>query len=118
MVIGIVGKSGAGKNFVANYFEEQGFVHVDLDLLGHRGLILAGGKIREVFGEQVIAADGQVDRKALGSIVFVDEEKLRLLESIVFPEIKRLLEAILAVEGVDYVIMGVKWFEVGADFGC
>lgn len=43
------------------------------------------------FGEKILAVDGEIDRRVLGSIVFQDKEKMVQLQSIVWPEIRRIL---------------------------
>lgn len=45
-------------------------------------------EIRQAFGDEVIAADGSLDRKALRSIVFADTDKRRRLEAILHPRIR------------------------------
>ena len=50
-------------------------------------------KIAEAFGPEIIGADGELDRKKLGARVFSDPEQLRLLNSIVHPEVLRSVSA-------------------------
>ena len=50
-------------------------------------------KIAEAFGPEIIGADGELDRKKLGARVFSDSEQLRLLNSIVHPEVLRSVSA-------------------------
>jgi len=45
-------------------------------------------QIAETFGEDVIATNGEINRKMLGSIVFADREEMRKLEQIVWPHTK------------------------------
>lgn len=59
-------------------------------------------KLKQVFGEGIVKADGSIDREALGKIVFTDAEARRKLNSITHPAvfkeiIKQLLFAILRV---------------------
>jgi histone H4 len=66
---------------------------IDADLLGHR--VYEPGspghaRIAEVFGADVVAADGRIDRKALGTKVFGQPTELRKLTDIVWPAIRRL----------------------------
>lgn len=85
MVIGITGRSCAGKDRGARFLEEHGVPVVDVDKLGHEALAANIDKIRSAFGEEVIAPDGTVDRKKLGGIVFSDHGKLEELNSISHP---------------------------------
>lgn len=60
--------------------------------------------VHATFGEDFIAPDGSVDRARLGTVVFANEAKLRALEAIVHPlvrrEIRRRVEELRAREGV------------------
>ncbi len=71
--------------------EARGAAIVDADRIA-REVVLPGRPalldIRETFGEDVIAPDGTLDRKRLGSIVFGDESARRKLEAITHPRIR------------------------------
>jgi dephospho-CoA kinase len=88
MQIGITGGIGCGKSTAARFFERHGFRRIDADeqvkqLLLPRSDVIAA--IAEKFGKGVLTAVGQVDRAALASIVFADEEALRWLENLLHP---------------------------------
>lgn len=84
-VIGLTGGTGSGKSTVAAYLREKGCYIIDADKIS-RTLTAKGGEalgpIKERFGKEVFSDDGSLDRKKLGSIVFADEKKLRILEEI------------------------------------
>lgn len=84
-VIGLTGGTGSGKSTVAAYLREKGCYIIDADKIS-RTLTAKGGEalgpIKERFGKEVFSDDGSLDRKKLGSIVFADEKKLRMLEEI------------------------------------
>lgn len=86
-VIGLTGKACSGKNYIATTFEKKGYIVVDVDKLGHKALNNRQVEIVEAFGDSILN-DGKIDRKRLGNIVFSSKKKLKLLESIVHPEIK------------------------------
>ena len=90
MLIGLTGLTGAGKSLAAGLLKDRGFYIIDGDKVGHR--ITARPdileKIKTAFGDGVIDADGSLNRRALGNIVFSDPEKLRLLNAITHPAIK------------------------------
>lgn len=100
ILAGLTGGYCAGKNEAASRLEKLGFRVIDVDLLGHKALAASLPRLAEVFGRSIIAPDGSIDRRALGSIVFSDPEKLRLHESIVHPEMLRLLDSELEKGGL------------------
>jgi dephospho-CoA kinase len=99
-VIGITGNIACGKTAVGHMLLELGAErYIDADAVVHR-LYLSGQpialKVAEVFGPTVVAPDGSVDRKALGTIVFRDAEAMRRLEAIVHPAVSIALTSELA----------------------
>ena len=91
-VIGITGGVGSGKSKVLDFLrDEYGAVVVQLDAVA-KGLQAAGQpcfeRIVEQFGEEIVGADGELDRAKLGRIVFADEWKLKILNEIVHPAVK------------------------------
>ena len=88
--VGLTGSIGVGKSFVAGVLAELGCQVIDADQTarevvepGSPGLLAVAAK----FGRGVIRADGTLDRERLGSLVFADEEKRRMLNSILHPYI-------------------------------
>ena len=96
-VLGITGGVGSGKSEVLNYLREAyGAVVCQMDETAKRLQEKGTGcfrKIAEAFGPEIIGADGELDRKKLGARVFSDPEQLRLLNSIVHPEVLRSVSA-------------------------
>ena len=96
-VLGITGGVGYGKSEVLNYLREAyGAVVCQMDETAKRLQEKGTGcfrKIAEAFGPEIIGADGELDRKKLGARVFSDPEQLRLLNSIVHPEVLRSVSA-------------------------
>ena len=71
---------------------ELGWGIVDCDKLGHLAYTpgqAAYNKVVGEFGQQIVSADGSINRQALGAIVFSDKSKLSALNNIVWPEIAR-----------------------------
>ena len=92
-VIGITGGVGSGKSRVLAYLKEAyGAVICQMNET-ERSLQKKGTRcferIVEVFGHEILDAQGELDRAALGSIVFASEEKLAQLNGIVHPEVIR-----------------------------
>ncbi len=86
--VGLTGSIAVGKTFVCEVFEELGCFVLDADRTarevvepGTDGLRL----IVENFGEEILTETGELDRVKLGNIVFNDEAKRQLLNSIVHP---------------------------------
>lgn len=92
-LIGLTGGIAAGKSVVAARLAEHGAVHIDADRLA-REVVEPGtpglAAIAERFGSGVIAADGSLDRAALGAIVFSDSEARLALNAITHPAVKQL----------------------------
>lgn len=86
--VGLTGGIGSGKSAVAKLFVQRGAVLVDADL-NARAVVAKGtpglaAVVRE-FGDEILRPDGELDREALGRIVFADAEKLATLNAIVHP---------------------------------
>jgi dephospho-CoA kinase len=94
-VIGLTGGIATGKSSVARLLEEQGAAVIDADLLS-REAVRPGSAALELivalFGPEMLLADGSLDRKRLGRLVFSDSDKRRQLEQITHPAIKHLAE--------------------------
>ena len=90
MYLGLTGGIASGKNTVAKMFSELGAYTIDADEIS-REVMSCGhktyDKIVENFGRDILKENNEIDRKALKKIVFDDDEKRRLLESIVHPAI-------------------------------
>ena len=84
----MTGSIAVGKTFVTEVFRELGCFVLDADKSA-REVVSPGTigwrQIVENFGASVLASDEQIDRAKLGAIVFADEEKRLLLNSIVHP---------------------------------
>lgn len=88
LLIGISGKTGSGKNYVASLLEKRGFRSLDLDLVAHSVLDTLVDTIEKKLGPGLLI-DGKINRKELGRRVFSDEKLLRELESLTYPEIEK-----------------------------
>jgi dephospho-CoA kinase len=102
-VIGLVGAIGAGKSTAARAFAARGGFVIDADALGHEALrqphIVDALVAR--WGEQVRAADGTLDRRAIARIVFADQNERNALESVVFPFITGRARGLISSAQVD-----------------
>src|SRR4051812_46201801 len=88
--VGLTGSIGVGKTFVSSVLEKLGCRVLDADKTA-REVVAAGSSglraVVEAFGDQILQLDGMLDRARLGAIVFGDEEKRLLLNSILHPYI-------------------------------
>lgn len=86
--VGLTGGIGAGKSEVSRLLVACGAVLIDADRIA-REVVAPGtpglASVVEAFGEEILAADGSLDRPRLGAVVFSDAEKLSTLNSIVHP---------------------------------
>src|SRR5215210_3263149 len=85
---GLTGSIAVGKSFVTSVLAELGCHVLDADQTA-REVVAPGseglGKVVEAFGAGILGADGALDRARLGRIVFADEGKRQLLNSLLHP---------------------------------
>jgi dephospho-CoA kinase len=91
--IGLTGGIATGKSTVTRVLLERGYPVIDADLLA-REAVQAGTEaqleISRVFGPEALLANGELNRKRIGEIVFSDRTKLSILENIVHPKVRQL----------------------------
>jgi len=104
--IAIVGNIASGKSTVEKILEERGFKVYDTDKIAHK--ILA-------FNEDVLNSFGTNDRKELAKIVFSNPEKLKQLEEIIHPLVKKELLKIFESDLKIVFISVPQLFEAGFD---
>lgn len=89
-VIGLTGGIGAGKSQAGEYFASLGATVIDADQLA-RDAIERGregfDRVVNEFGDQILI-NGEIDRRALGEIVFADPQKRKALEAIIHPYVR------------------------------
>ena len=106
--IGLTGGIASGKSVVAARLRELGAVLVDADALA-REVVEPGTdglqRIVAAFGEDVLDADGKLDRPKLGALVFGDSARLAVLNGIVHPLVRSRAAAIVAAAPEDAVVV-------------
>ncbi|MEU4147574.1 dephospho-CoA kinase [Streptomyces parvulus] len=106
--VGLTGGIGAGKSEVSRLLVGHGAVLIDADLIA-REVVAPGtpglAAVVEAFGEDVLAADGSLDRPKLGSIVFADPERLAELNAIVHPLVGERSRALEEAADEDAVVV-------------
>ena len=99
MIIGLTGGIASGKSTAARYLAELGAFVIDADKLGHQVYEPDTPGHRAVvaaFGNDILAEDGTINRRALGAKVFGKPDELKRLTDIAWPEIRRMGEAQIA----------------------
>lgn len=108
MRVGLTGGIASGKSTVAAILRELGAVVIDADQLARevveRGTPGLAGVV-EAFGPGVLAADGSLDRPALGAVVFADPERRAVLEGILHPLIRARSAELEADAGPDALVV-------------
>jgi dephospho-CoA kinase len=106
--IGLTGGIGAGKSTVSATFAECGGIIVDGDVIA-REVVERGteglAQLVDAFGDDILLADGALNRPALAAKAFVDDEKRAMLNGIVHPLVARRREEILAAVHDDAVVV-------------
>ena len=108
LTVGLTGGIGSGKSTVSALLAAHGAVIIDYDKLA-RDVVEPGSSgltaIVERFGPEVIAADGTLDRPALGAIVFADAAARKDLEGITHPAIRDLAVERQVAAGDDAIVI-------------
>jgi dephospho-CoA kinase len=89
--VGLTGGVASGKSSVSAVLAELGAVVIDADQLAREVVAPGSEGLAEVvaaFGTGVLTPEGELDRAALGAIVFADEARRRVLEAIVHPRVR------------------------------
>ena len=112
LLVGLTGGIGSGKSTVARLLERLGAAVIDADQLA-RDAVAKGTPgfeaVVRAFGEEIVAPDGNLDRRALAAIIFSDPERKSALESIVHPEVaRRFGEQVDELRGTDRVVVYVS----------
>ncbi len=123
-LIGLTGGVSTGKSTVASMFASLGFPSVDTDKIAHR-LMKKGSaeykKIVHIFGDRILAKNGDIDREKVAAAIFNRSAKAKalkrklehVLHPAIFTECKKMAE-ILERAGEKYLIIEIPLlFEIG-----
>ncbi len=98
LVIGLTGKMCAGKNVAADILAEKGFAVIDADAVAHQALEECTSEVLAAFeqlaherGISIKNADGSINRRELGKLLFPNSELLARQEAILFPKITEII---------------------------
>jgi dephospho-CoA kinase len=106
-VIALTGGIGCGKSLAAQYFAELGALVIDADQLARAAIERGSAGFDEVvtlFGDSILK-DGNIDRRALGEIVFKDPKAKATLEGIIHPIVRREFEEAVASLKGDQILV-------------
>ncbi|XP_072502089.1 dephospho-CoA kinase domain-containing protein [Notamacropus eugenii] len=112
-LVGLSGGIASGKSSVVQVFRDLGCAVIDADAIAHQVVkpgYPAYQRIVQVFGHEILQKNGEINRQALGNIIFRQAEKRRLLNAITHPHIrKEMLKQILKylIQGYRYVILDI-----------
>jgi dephospho-CoA kinase len=115
--IGLTGNIACGKSTVGRLLAERGAEYVDADRLVH-ALMEPGTPENDAivarFGVGVRDADGRVDRRALGTLVWQDPAALKALEAILHPGVRAEVRRRLAATTAPAIVVdAIKLIEGG-----
>jgi dephospho-CoA kinase len=106
-VIALTGGIGCGKSLAAQYFAELGALVIDADQLARAAIERGSDGFDEVvalFGDSILR-DGNIDRRALGELIFRDPKARAALEGIIHPFVRREFEeAVASLKGDDVLV--------------
>jgi dephospho-CoA kinase len=107
LVVALTGGIGAGKSLVAQYFSELGARVVDADQLSRIAIERGSKGFDEVitrFGESILR-NGDIDRQALGEIIFKDKSAKADLEAIIHPRVRELFFEVVSDLAADEILI-------------
>lgn len=122
-VIGLTGGIASGKSTASDYIRSKGYPVLDADTYAKKATAKGGPAYQGIidhFGAELLQDDGEIDRRKLGAIVFNDDGERKVLNQLVHPEVRRMMDADkdrLAEEG--HVFLDIPLlFENGLDRQC
>lgn len=108
MIIGLTGGIGSGKSAVSDCFEKLGVTVVDADVVAREVVepgTVALKSIADHFGDDILTAEGALDRAALRTLIFSDENQRKWLEALLHPLIRKEIIAQLNQSDSPYSIL-------------
>lgn len=118
-VVGLTGGIGSGKSTAGNYFKSLGINVVDADNVARHAVTKSSDALQQIvahFGNQILLANGELDRAKLRKIIFNDSEQKYWLESLLHPIIRKKTSEALDATTSEYAILeSPLLFEMGQD---
>lgn len=124
-ILGLTGPSGSGKTLFSRFLGSRGYPCINADELYHSMLVPPSAlldSIRAEFGDSFFDENGELDRKALGKLVFSSKESLERLNATVLPAVIEKIRSIAKYyeqNGAKILIIDAPTlFEAGYDKSC
>ncbi len=121
-VVGLTGMSGAGKTTVSDCFKAAGYFVINCDITARKATEIGSPmlcRLSEAFGNDIINADGSLNRRLLADKAFGDKERTERLNSIMLPYIVELIKNEIKMVNSDYILLDAPTlFQAGADSLC
>jgi dephospho-CoA kinase len=115
--VALTGTIGSGKTSALNWFRKRGYESISADEISHKLLLSPEIKTRIVnaFGMDILQGE-EIDRKKLGSVVFSEEKKLKILNDILHPEIIKEIKQRIEVSNNKILVFEIPLlFEAGIE---
>lgn len=124
-ILGLTGGIASGKSTVSAYLAQNGALIIDADLIARQVVAKRSSGLKQIvakFGEEILTASGELDRKKLGKLVFSNKDLLKNLTDITGPLIRaEILREIVAAKKaqVKLVVLDIPLlFETGYQTLC
>ena len=121
-IIGLTGNIATGKSIVLQMLEHLGAFGFDADKAAHRAIAKGTPgyhSVIKVFGDEILAPSGSIDRSILAGIVFNNPNALTILEKIIHPIVGKEIDQLIKITDSDvFVIEAIKLIEAGLHERC
>ena len=107
-VLGLTGGIGSGKSAASAWFETQGIVVVDADVVAREVVEKGQSTLKQIqqhFGDWVLLENGELDRRALREYIFKEPSARQALEKITHPAIRESIIRQLDAADSPYVVL-------------
>ncbi len=108
--IGLTGGLGCGKSEVGRILQEWGVPVLDADHVAHQQMAVGSvtyERIRSTFGEGILTATGEIDRRKLGALVFRERSELNKLNELVHPPVRAAWQKWVATNSAQHKAVAV-----------
>lgn len=107
MLITITGKSGSGKSFISNYLTtlNQNIIHLNIDSVGHEALEHEEIKRKIMQQFNLTLNNNKIDRKALGEIVFNNQDKMQELSNLTWQYMEQKIDEFIKTNKNKIIIL-------------